>query len=917
MTRWAATALESEGTGISRPLSEQVNLLGGMLGEAIRARYGGAALERVETLRRLCKEAQADADPAPREQAAALIAAAGLDEIGAVLHAFTSFFHLVNQAEKQEIVRINRERSRVGPRPESLRDAVESMHRQGVTLAQLRDLLARLDIQPTLTAHPTEARPPAVLEQQRSLSALLLRLSISDPTPDERERIHEDIDARIALLLATDEVRRERPTVADEVEQGLHFLLGSIWQVIPEIHDDLVRAVKEVYGETIHLGPILRYRSWIGSDRDGNPNVTAEVTRATLRLQRDRVLERYGDALTHLARELSISDRQIEMPSSLAASIASDLAMIPGASALQAQHDHEPFRLKVMLMAARIERLREADPDESYDSAAFVDDLDGLDGALVQVGLEPVARWGRLSDLRVQARAFGFHLATLDVRQHSAVHEAAVAALLRHAGLTQDYAGLDEAQRLQVLDQAFAHEGPLVPEGPPPAPAVDVLEALTVVRDAVALEPASVGSWIVSMASQVSDVLEPMLLAREVGLWSHAEGRVTSPIDFVPLFETIDDLADAGQRTDDLYAHPLYRLQLVARQGLQEVMLGYSDSNKDGGYWMANWALHRAQAALGASAQRAGVELRLFHGRGGTVGRGGGRASRAILAMPHETRSPRIRFTEQGEVITFRYGLEPLAHRHVEQIVGAVLRGGADSTVSAAPLDAVAWMDHLAGRSMAAYRELIDDPAFWPWFLRVTPFHSVAGLPIGSRPASRGAGGPTFDRLRAIPWGFSWSQCRAIVPGWFGIGTALDELYRAIPAARDGLRDAYQNWPFLKAVVDNALREMARSRMPIAAAYVERLGEPGDRRILDRIRDDFARGRELLLAISGESVLLDHNPVIRKSIQLRNPYTDVLNLLQIELMERSRAESNHDDEALRNALLGSVNGLAAAMQSTG
>lgn len=940
MSRWEGLDIESEGTGISRPLSEQVNLLGAMLGDAIRRRFGADTLARVERLRTLCKESETTGDSAPRDRAAVLVADASLTEIRHLVTAFTSFFHLVNQAEKQEIVRINRDRSRDGVRPESLRDAIERLHADGVTLDGLRRRLSALDIQPTLTAHPTEARPPAVLARQRRLSDLLLELARTDPTPDERDRILDAIDTQVTLLLTTDEVRRERPSVMDEVDQGLHFLLGAIWEVVPEIHADLERAVEAVYGERLEFGAFLRYRSWIGSDRDGNPFVTAEVTRATLRRQRRRVLRRYRQLLAELGEELSVSDRQVEVPDELVASIHADRAAL-GAPAgtdhpdLDAT-DHQPFRLKSELMRAKLRVLLNDGSDAAvtappagesmarYDADAFRADLALIARSLEAVGLGRIARRGRLAPLRVQAASFGFHLATLDVRQHSEVHEAAVAALLASANLESDYSALDEHARLAVLEQALTRDGPLAPDpAQRPEPARAVLEAFEVVREAIALEPESIGSWIISMTHDVSDVLEPLLLAKEVGLWRTDEGgHAFCPIDIVPLFETIEDLAESGHRMDALYEHALYRRHLDAHDGLQEVMLGYSDSDKDGGYWMANQALHEAQADLGASALRAGVELRLFHGRGGTVGRGGGRANRAILAMPAEARNGRIRFTEQGEVITFRYGLASLARRHMEQIVGAMLSGYAEpGELDSGTPDGRAeegWMRTVADRSMQVYRELLDDPDFWPWFLRVTPIECISGLPIGSRPSSRG-GGLTFEGLRAIPWGFSWTQIRAIVPGWYGAGTALHELMESEPTAGVRLREAYFTWPFLRAVVDNALREMARSRLDIARLYVDRLGEPGDRGLFERIEQDFERGRTALLAISGEDELLDDSPVIRKSIRLRNPYTDVLNLLQVELIRRARAEGADEDErsALTEALLASVNGVAAAMQSTG
>ncbi|HSR41458.1 MAG TPA: phosphoenolpyruvate carboxylase, partial [Longimicrobiales bacterium] len=460
-----------------------------------------------------------------------------------------------------------------------------------------------------------------------------------------------------------------------------------------------------------------------------------------------------------------------------------------------------------------------------------------------------------------------------------------------------------------------------------------------------------VGSYIVSMTHSVSDLLEPMLLAKEVGLWARDDDGVRCPVDFVPLFETVDDLAAAAERMRRLYDHGLYAEQLRARGGLQEVMLGYSDSNKDGGYWMANWALYRAQDALGRVSREHGVELRLFHGRGGTVGRGGGRANEAILAMPPSVHSGRIRFTEQGEVISFRYGLGDIARRHLEQIVSAVVRTVAPGTGSEeagtrvaaepevgeprdggpGPEGAAPLMDALASEAMAAYRELIDDPGFWPWYTRTTPIEHISRLPIASRPVSRGSTDEVaFEELRAIPWVFAWTQVRYLAPGWFGTGRALEALGRGggeggsgdaggggdpdAPGYPDAAR-LYREWPFFRALVDDAQREMGRARLPIAEAY-DRLGTASGSPFHRRLADDFGRARRGVLAVTGQDGLLADEPVIRRSIELRNPYTDVLNLLQMELLRRARDEEPVSEER-RQALFLSINGIAAAMQSTG
>jgi phosphoenolpyruvate carboxylase len=951
MSRWEGLDVESEGTGISRPLSEQVNLLGAMLGHALRDRFGPDLLDLVEELRLLCKRAELEEDPSLRARAAERIGSLDLERIVQLLRAYTAFFHLVNQAEKQEIIRVNRERARAAGaaagRQESVGEVVRDLHASGCTLEDVQRILNRLDIQPTLTAHPTEARRRSVLEKQQHIAELLLRLRRSDATPEDEQTALDGIYNEIVLLLATDEVRAERPNVRDEVGQGLWFMAGTIWNTVPRIHDDLRRAVERYYGGEIDVPPFLRYRSWIGSDRDGNPYVTPEVTRWTFLGQRRAALRRYLDELDALARDLSISSRQTAVDDALLTSLEAEAAVAPLPEGIARAHRNEPFRMKVAHMRARVSGLLAevgttalpgpaGEGGTAYDSGRFLDDLRLLDRSLRAAGFADVAARGRLARLLTLVRTFGFHLAALDVRQHSEVHERAVAVLLAAAGVEDDYTSLSEDARVALLDRELRNPRPLLPPAPDlPEEVARLLETFRVVRDAVDREPDSVGSYIVSMTHSVSDLLEPMLLAKEVGLWRMENGEVRSPIDFVPLFETVEDLAMAGERMQRLYTTPLYAQQLRARGGVQEVMLGYSDSNKDGGYWMANWALHRAQDDLGRTSQDHHVELRLFHGRGGTVGRGGGRANRAILATPHSVHNGRIRFTEQGEVISFRYSLEDIARRHLEQIVSAAMRTVAPE--QAAPSSdrelesAAGLMEDLSGEAMTAYRELIDAEGFWTWYTRATPIGYISRLPIASRPVSRGGADEVdFDDLRAIPWVFAWTQVRYNAPGWYGTGRALASILDGDDAHAEGRAETmvrlYREWPFFRAVVDNAQREMARARLTIAREYdrltVDTDAEAANRGdgpqpgFHDRLADDYRDARLAILRVTGQDELLDVDPVIQRSIQLRNPYTDVLNLLQIELLRRSRGDEAPDDE-LRQALFLSINGIAAAMQSTG
>ncbi len=937
MQRWKGLDVASEGTGISQALSEDVNLLGAMLGEAVRARYGQPMLDLVEELRLLCKEAEQEGDEAGRAQAAARVHSLDLHELVALLRAFTSFFHLVNQAEKQEIIRVNRRRSREGgaesARPESIAETIHDLAKAGVSPDELTGMLLRLDIQPTLTAHPTEARRQTVLEKQRRLAELLTHLRQTDATPEEEQTLLEAIYDEILILLATDEVRAERPDVRDEVRQGLHYLAGVIWDTVPRIHADLMRALRRHYGAAASLPPFIRYRSWIGSDRDGNPFVTAEVTRWTFAEQRRAALLRHIAEIEALRDELSLSSRQVFVPDELKRSLARDETDAPLSEVESRTFRQEPYRRKAAHMLVKLRGLlAAADGDAAaphYDAAGFVADLQLIERSLIAAGFSGVATQGRLARVLALARTFGFHLAALDVRQHSGVHERTVATLLAAAGVQPDYLALPEDDRVALLERELRSRRPLLPaDADLPDEAAELLAAFRVVRDVVRREPEAVGSWIVSMTHTVSDLLEPMLLAKEVGLWSFDGDAVRAALDFVPLFETIEDLDAAAERMASLFRSELYRRHLEARGGMQEVMLGYSDSNKDGGYWMANRALHAAQDALGRVCAEHGVDLRLFHGRGGTVGRGGGRANRAILATPASVHNGRIRFTEQGEVISFRYGLADIARRHLEQIVSAVLRSLAErarrdaaAIPPAAPTEhAAALLERIADRSMAAYRELIDDDAFWNWYARVTPIEHISRLPIASRPVSRGGSmRAAFEGLRAIPWVFAWTQVRYNVPGWYGTGAALDAVLGTDAASADALGELYRSWPFFSALVDNAQREMARARLIIAAEYDKLAPRAASRSPFhSRILEDFERAHAAIARITGAATLLDNDPVIQRSIELRNPYTDVLNLVQIELLRRFRSmDEVEPKEELRQALFLSINGIAAGMQSTG
>ena len=943
-SRWEGLDIRAEGTGISEPLSEQVNLLGSLLGDVLRERTGKEVFDLVEQLRTLCKEAIRQDDPKLRDEALAIIRDLTEDVLGWLLRTYTAFFHLINQAERQEIIRINRERARRAsglldeeghpspllsrltelpsptqvPRKESLDEAISMLKKAGISYNGVRTLIEKMDIQPTFTAHPTEARRRSILYKQQAIGKRLEQLRDVRLIPSTLDEILTDIRNQIALLLTTDAIRSERPTVEDEIDQGLYFFMNTVWETVPAIMRDVQRAVYRHYGEKLPLPSFLRYRTWIGSDRDGNPNVTPDVTRAAFRRQRSLALMQYYEQLRDLRRELSLSERQVPTPDILAASLERDRNDGIVSEEDLRTYRHEPFRQKITFMMERLQRLGDGDL-EAYSSARFTEDLKVVEDSLHACDLSDLADSGVLFNLRVRVAVFGFHVAALDIRQHSAVHERAVSELFAQAGITADYASMPEDERLELLAKEIHNPRPLLPRRFEVSPQTrSVLDTMQVIAEIVEAEPAAMGGYIVSMTHQLSDLLEVILLAKEAGLVQTSGSGVYCPFDIVPLFETVEDLQHCAGFMDKLFEHEVYAAQLEARGRFQEIMLGYSDSNKDGGYWMANWALHLAQRDLGQICRKHAVDFRLFHGRGGTVGRGGGRAYKAILSMPPVVHNGRIRFTEQGEVISFRYASTPIAHRHLEQVVYAVMlaTSGHFGRGSSQPLDEVTSMlDEISDEGMKAYRALIDHPDFWAWYTSATPIEHISNLPIASRPVSRGSTSEVdFEGLRAIPWVFAWTQTRYVIPGWYGTGHALQTVIGEDAERLELLRAAYREWPFFQAVLDSVQREMRRARLETAAYYSQLTGQDV---IHPMIIADYEAARRMILAITEQDALLDNAAVIQKSIDLRNPYTDVLNLIQVELMRRFRESPEDARDEKRDMLYLSINGIAAAMQSTG
>jgi phosphoenolpyruvate carboxylase len=904
--------LAPRAANLPAPLCDDIELLERLFALVLEKQEG----EEFVALARRLAASEADPDTLFTE----LPELADPNVAGRVLRAFSVLFQLINTAEQKEIVRVNRERAERGegaPRPESIREAVLKLAGEGLSAEAMQAAIERLDIGPTLTAHPTEARRRAVLDKLlRVAEALALRatppaaLRLDSPLSRTAVLAEEALERALTELWQTDEIRRTAITVAEEVRNALYFFDRTILEVVTWLHADLRRALADAYpGHHFSLPAFLRYRSWVGGDRDGNPNVTPAVTWQALCENRRIVLDFYQQRLEKLRRQLSPSEKNVAEGDPLRVSLATDLDSITLPEERRRRFGAEPYVLKLLCMAEKLRATKEGATGGYQRAEQFVADLELLDGALRRNRAEVVAETGPLSDLLVQARTFGFHLAALDIRQHSEVHEAALSEIFARAGVCANYATLCEADKIEVLRAELRSPRPLVGRDADLSEKTrEVLETFETIRRAHReLGEECIQCFIISMTHGASDLLEAQLLAREVGLGA--------ALDLVPLFETIDDLAGGAERLGAAFAVPEYRAHLRARGDFQEVMLGYSDSSKDGGFLAANAALHQAQASIATICLEAGVTLRFFHGRGGTIGRGGGRASRAILSQPPGSFSGKIRFTEQGEVISFRYALPPIAHRHLEQIVSAALT----AIVRPAKTEPSVWQEALtvmATRSRSVYRVLVhDDPDFWEFFTQATPIAHISRLPIASRPVSRsGARLTRVDDLRAIPWVFAWVQCRYLVPGWYGLGSALESFVEGSDDRLAQLQEMYRNWLFFKTVIDNAQMELLRAHLETARLYAER-AERGHV-FHTRLAEEHERTRLWVTRIVESDELLAHAPVVRATVAMRNPAVAPLSRLQVALLDTPPDDSG-EGTAWREAVLLSITGIAAAMQSTG
>jgi phosphoenolpyruvate carboxylase len=914
------------GREATEPMREDIRLLGAMLGDTVREQNGDEIFDLVERAR--VESFRVRRSEIDRAELAQLFDGIDTKKAIPVIRAFTHFALLANVAED-----IHRERRRAvhvaagePPQDSSLAATYLKLDAADLDSSTVADALTGALVSPVITAHPTETRRRTVFDTQHRITELM-RLRVSGHTKtDDGASVDIELRRQILMLWQTALIRLSRLKIQDEIETGLRYYPAAFFEVIPQVNAEVREALRARWPDAALLPePILRPGSWIGGDRDGNPNVTGDVVRLATGSAASTAFAQYFIELTALEEELSMSARLVKVSGELSA--LADICHEPARS-------DEPYRRALRVIhakltataAAILDRQPEYQLDLGMDRYLTPEEFEA-DLAVVDVSLRgngsALLADDRLARLREAVHVFGFHLSGLDMRQNSDVHEEVVAELLAWAGVHPDYASLPEDDRVELLVAELSTRRPLIGESAQLSE-LATKELGIVAAAARAIEvfgPNAVPNYIISMCQSVSDMLEAALLLKEAGLLDASSEQPYCPVGIVPLFETIDDLQRGSSIMDALLAIPLYRDLIHARGESQEIMLGYSDSNKDGGYLAANWALYRAELDLVEMARKTGIRMRLFHGRGGTVGRGGGPSYDAILAQPPGAVKGSLRITEQGEIIAAKYAEPRIAHRNLETLLAATLESTLLDTEGLGELAerAYAVLDDLAARAQRAYSDLVHEtPGFVEYFKASTPVSEIGSLNIGSRPTSRKPTTSIAD-LRAIPWVLAWSQSRVMLPGWYGTGTAFaDWVADGVEneARVEALQDLYRRWPFFATVLSNMAQVMAKADMGLAARYSELVEDEALRhRVFDKILAEHERTIAMLKLITGQEDLLADNPALARSVFNRFPYLEPLNHLQVELLRRFR--SGDEDELVQRGILLTMSGLATALRNSG
>lgn len=930
MTEITVTANKSNSNNLLR---RDVRFLGNILGEVLVHQGGNELLDVVEKIRETSKALRAEYTPELYQEFLSMIKQLDSEKRHQVIRAFAVYFQLVNIAEQNHRIRRKRDYERSAGetvQPGSIEMAVKTLKEKGFEYNDVEEILSSLSLELVMTAHPTEAMRRVILDIHKRISEDVMLLDNPILTLREREQLREKLLNEVITLWQTDELRDRKPTVLDEVRNGMYYFHETLFHVLPDVYEELERCLQKYYPENRwHVPTYLRFGSWIGGDRDGNPSVTSDVTWETLRVQRKLAIREYKRILIELMGNLSFSTNIVNVSEELMASIEEDRKHVVIKKADIWRNEKEPYRIKLAYMITKLSNVLDesklGQPDRYDSPEELIRDLEVIDCSLRHHYADYVADTYIKKTIR-QVELFGFHTATLDIRQHSQEHENAMTEILAHMNIVEDYSALSEEDKINLLADLLNDPRPLTSSHFKYSENThECLEVYrTIYRAQKEYGKNCISSYLISMTRGASDLLEVMVLAKEVGLYRiDPDGTVVCSIQSVPLFETIDDLHAAPQIMKRLFDLPVYRRSVLAKNDVQEIMLGYSDSNKDGGVVTANWELLVAMNDITAMSKDYGVKLKFFHGRGGALGRGGMTLNRSILAQPSHTIGGGIKITEQGEVISSRYSLKGIAYRSLEQATSALLTSATAARTEKVDEKEAGWKEiirEISEVSLEKYQDLIfRDKDFFDFFKESTPLPEIGELNIGSRPSKR-KNSDRFEDLRAIPWVFAWTQSRYLFPAWYAAGTGLQSFYQGKEENLKVLQDMYNNYPFFSTLIDTVQMAVAKADMNISKQYTYMVKDEEVRnRIVGLIKEEYKLTKDLLLKVTGQQEILDNVPVIQESIRLRNPYVDPLSYLQVLLLSELRElrEQDGDDAELLREVLLTINGIAAGLRNTG
>ncbi|APC50058.1 phosphoenolpyruvate carboxylase [Virgibacillus halodenitrificans] len=906
-------------------LRRDVNMLGSILGEILVLHGGKELFDKVETIREMTKSIRKTYDADTYQTLKNEISTLQPPMRQQVIRAFSIYFHLINIAEQNHRIRRRREYLLKEEESQSfsLEKTVSNVKNYDLTNEDIQDVLNELSVELIMTAHPTEATKRTVLEIQKRISEILRKLDNPQTTKNERAYVEESLFNEVTALWHTDELRHRKPEVLDEVKNGLYYFDQTLFHTLPDVFQDLeMQLQSQISEEDWKVPNFIQFGSWIGGDRDGNPNVTPEITWKTLGMQRELILKKYDSTIVDLMRRFSQSSERITINPQFIEKVEQE----EGTYLVDKEKwpvKSEVYRRKFAII---LKRLRETGKTEN--GYQFSEELAN---DLIEIKEHAEAHLPKPKKLKTlrkairQVQMFGFHLATLDVRNHSGEHEAAIHEILKAVHVTDDYSNLTEEEKQKILLEVLNDQRPLLLfDGSYSEATQKMLRVFRMIKKAhEEFGKRAIEVYLISMTEAPSDLLEVMVLAKEAGIYRlYPDGSVESDIDVAPLLETIDDLIAGPKIMQTLFDTDVYRKQLQSRDRRQEIMLGYSDGSKDGGTLSANWRLFKAQLEIHNTAREYDIRLKFFHGRGGSLGRGGGSLNTSILSQPMETLGDGVKITEQGEVLSSRYLLEDIAYRNLEQAAAALFEACAkvSSSSDQVELRQKEWedaMEAISEKSLRKYQSLVfGDPDFLTYFNQATPLTELGALNIGSRPMSR-KNSQRFEDLRAIPWVFAWTQSRHMLPAWYAAGTGLQSFIEENGSNLEILQTMYKEWSFFHSTINNLQMALMKADMKTAKEYLELVEDPVlANRIYEDIAEEYERTKKALLQISGNEELLSHTSNIKESVHLRNPYVDPLNFLQVDLIQKLRETSNPSEELVTEVLL-TINGVAAGLVNTG